>query len=144
MKRVDRRRRTQGFTMIELLLVLVILGVLAVMVVPRFAGRSEQARETAAKSDLARIGVALDSFEIDTGRYPSTADGLDALVRQPSNTNNWRGPYLSGAQAEPRDPWGNPYQYVYPSRRNEGGYDLYSFGPDGQEGTDDDIYPGQN
>ncbi len=144
MKRHERRRPMRGFTMIELLLVLVILGVLAVMVVPRFAGRSEQARVTAAKNDLARLVVALDSFEIDNGRYPDSSEGLAALVRRPNNVTNWTGPYLQNVQSEPKDPWGNPYRYVYPSRRNEGGYDLYSIGPDGQEGTDDDIYPGQD
>jgi len=139
---MKRHSPFSGFTMIELLLVLVILGVLAVMVVPRFAGRSEQARVTAARSDLATISLALDAFEIDTGRYPTRDEGLEALILQPSNALNWSGPYLKGDQV-PRDPWGNPYQYIFPSTRVSGGYDLYSFGPDGQQGGGDDIYPGQ-
>jgi general secretion pathway protein G len=126
-----------GFTLIELLLVLVILGVLAVVVVPRFTGRSEQARMTAARTDIASLEVALDAFEVDNGRFPTTEEGLAALVQQPSGLQNWQGPYIR--RGVPKDPWGNPYIYRFPGQHNRNGFDLYSMGPDGREGGGDDI-----
>lgn len=136
---MNRRRNTNrsAFTLIELLLVLVILGVLAAMVVPKFTNRSQQARETAAKTNLSTISTALDAFEIDNGRYPTTDEQLGALLTSPANLESWRGPYLKGGL--PKDPWGNTYGYRQPGQRNASGYDLFSFGPDGREGTDDDI-----
>jgi general secretion pathway protein G len=130
-----RPSRVAGFSLIELLLVLVILGVLAALVVPRFSGRSQQARETAAKADISNIVTAINAFEIDTGRLPSTEEGLAALLQAPSGINGWRGPYLN--RGLPRDPWGNNYEYRYPGQRNAGSFDLFSFGPDGREGGDD-------
>lgn len=127
--------RRRAFTLVELLLVLVILAVLAAVVVPKFTGRSEQARVTAAKTDIHQIETALDAFEVDTGRYPSSDEGLGALVESPSNVKNWHG-YLKRI---PQDPWGNPYTYRYPGSHNGTGFDLYSFGPDGREGGSDDI-----
>jgi general secretion pathway protein G len=130
-----RMRKThmvaRGFTLVELLLVLVILAVLAMVVVPKFTGRSEQARQTAARSDVTNIATALDSFEVDCGRYPAS---LDELMRQPANAQNWHGPYLNKL---PIDPWGNPYVYRYPGTRSPVGYDLFSMGQDGREGNDD-------
>jgi general secretion pathway protein G len=138
-RRAARRRLDArgGFTLIELLLVLVILGTLAAVVVPKFARRSEQARVTAARTDISNLGVALDSYEIDNGRYPTTQQGLDALVNQPSGADDWNGAYIQ--RGVPNDPWGNPYVYRCPGQHNTDGYDLYSYGPDGQAGTDDDI-----
>ena len=130
-------RRQRGFTLIELLLVLVILGILAAIVVPKFSGRTEQARETAARSQLATFGTALDAYEVDIGRYPQGKNGLQSLVEQPRENNNWRGPYLKGVV--PNDPWGNPYIYECPGRHNQSSYDVMSMGPDGREGGDDDI-----
>lgn len=126
-----------GFTLIELLLVLVILTVLAAVVVPKFTRRSEQARITAARTDIANLEVALDAFEIDTGRFPDNQEALGALVEEPSDLQDWRGPYIK--RGVPKDPWGNLYVYKYPGDHNEDGYDLYSFGPDGQSGSEDDI-----
>ncbi|HNU99475.1 MAG: type II secretion system major pseudopilin GspG [Verrucomicrobia bacterium] len=127
----------RAFTLIELLLVLVILGILAAIVVPKFSGRTEQARETAARSQLATFGTALDAFEVDNGYYPKGRDGLQDLVVQPRDAKNWRGPYLKSDV--PLDPWGNAYIYECPGRYNPSGYDLMSMGPDGREGGDDDI-----
>ncbi len=133
----NNRRRVlrRGFTLMELLLVLVILGVLAALVIPKFTGRSEQARETAAKADIASIKLAINTFEIDNGRYPTTDEGLGALITKPANVSGWRQPYLDGGM--PKDPWGNEYQYRYPGQRNAQGFDLWSFGPDGRESEDD-------
>lgn len=138
---MDRPKRKQGFTLIELLLVLVILASLAAIVVPKFASRSEQAKVTQAVSQLASFETALDTFELDLGRYPNDTEGLEALVRKPSGLDKWKQPYLK-RQDIPKDPWGSDYQYRYPGQDNEYGYDLYCFGPDGKQGGDDDIYPG--
>jgi len=120
-----------------MLLVLVILGVLAAIVVPKFAGRSEQARITAAGTQIANFETALDAFEVDNGYYPKGGDGLQELVEQPSNAKNWRGPYLR--HGIPLDPWENAYIYDYPGKHRDKGYDLMSMGPDGRVGGDDDI-----
>jgi general secretion pathway protein G len=127
----------RAFTLIELLLVLVILGVLAAIVVPKFSGRTEQARITAAQSQITTFGTALDAFEIDNGYYPKGRDGLQDLVQQPRDAQNWRGPYLRGDI--PLDPWGKPYFYESPGRYNPSSYDIMSMGPDGREGGGDDI-----
>ncbi len=132
-----RRNLERGFTLIELLLVLVILATLAAVVVPKFTKRSEQARITAARTDIANLEVALDAFEIDTGRYPTTEEGLGALLEQPTDVREWHGPYIK--RGVPSDPWGNLYVYRAPGQHNTSGYDLHSFGPDGQDGGGDDI-----
>lgn len=139
-----RRMRARGrlsweraFTLIELLLVLVILTVLAAVVVPKFVGRSKQARVTAARTAISNLGLELDTFEVDTGRYPTTEEGLQALVQQPGDLMQWHGPYHE--RGVPKDPWDNPFIYKCPGDHNTAGYDLYSFGPNGQEGGDDDI-----
>jgi len=140
--RTGRKARTArsgapGFTLIELLLVLVILTVLAAVVVPKFTKRSEQARITAARTDIASLEVALDAFEIDTGRYPTSSEGMEALLENPADLKGWTGPYIK--RGVPKDPWGSKYVYVCPGDHNTSGYDLHSYGPDGQDGTDDDI-----
>lgn len=125
----------RAFSLIELLLVLVILAVLAAIVVPKFTGRGQQARETAAKANISILSNALAQFEIDTGRYPTNDEGLEALVRQPSGADGWRGPYIE--RGVPKDPWNNDFVYRQPGQRNPTGYDLYSLGADGREGNDD-------
>ena len=136
-KKRNLRTRQGAFTLVEMLLVLVILAALAAVVVPKFAGRSQQAKETAARSQIANIEIALDMFETDNGYYPSGSDGLEELVEQPSNATSWQGPYLK--KGVPLDPWGNGYVYEYPGKQNNGGYDILSMGPDGRVGGTDDI-----
>ena len=123
----------RAFTLVEILLVMTIIAILAAIVIPKMVGRSEQARSTAAHADIASIKTALDAFEVDNGFYPKS---IQDLVTVPSNAKNWHGPYL---EKVPQDPWGNPYIYYYPGKHNSSGYDLVSVGPDGKEGTDDDI-----
>lgn len=135
-KSAGHARHRAGFTLVELLLVLVILGTLAAIVYPRLAGRSEQARITAAKTQIAAFSTALDAFEVDNGYYPKGRNGLEDLITQPRDNQNWKGPYLKDL---PKDPWGNDYIYECPGKYNVNGYDLYSMGPDGREGGDDDI-----
>jgi general secretion pathway protein G len=131
-------RGVSGFTLIELMLVMVILAVMAAIVLPKFTGRSQQAKVTAAKTQIAQLEVALDAFEIDLSRYPTTAEGLKALVEKPaSDASEWQQAYLK--RDIPKDPWGNDYVYRYPGQYNENGYDLYSLGPDRKLGGDDDI-----
>lgn len=131
------RAARSGFTLIELLLVLVILGILAAIVVPKFSGRTEQARETAARTQIATFGTALDSFEVDVGYYPKGRNGLNDLFSQPRDAQNWRGPYIKNEI--PKDPWQNDYVYECPGKNNPSSYDLLSMGPDGRAGTEDDI-----
>ena len=126
-----------GFTLIELLLVLVILGILAAIVVPKFSGRTEQARETAARTQIATFGTALDSFEVDVGYYPRGRNGLNDLFTEPRDAKGWKGPYLKSEP--PKDPWQNDYVYECPGKNNPSSYDLLSMGPDGRAGTEDDI-----
>ncbi|MCY2954371.1 MAG: type II secretion system major pseudopilin GspG [Planctomycetota bacterium] len=132
-----KRLTRQAFTLIELLLVLVILSVLAAVVVPKFTNRSEQARNTTAKTGIAILEGQLDVFETDAGRPPTTEEGLAALVEQPPNVKSWNGPYIK--RGVPKDPWGNDYAYRCPGQHNISGYDLFSMGPDGREGGNDDI-----
>lgn len=129
--------RQAGFTLVELLLVLVILATLAAIVIPKFSGRTEQAKVTAAQTQISTLGTALDSYEVDVGSYPSSSEGLNALMVKPGNVTGWRGPYMK--QEIPPDPWGNEYIYEYPDKHNDGRYDLMSMGPDGRAGNDDDI-----
>ncbi|MCM8796058.1 MAG: type II secretion system major pseudopilin GspG [Candidatus Omnitrophica bacterium] len=128
--------KNQGFTLIELMLVVIIIGALVAMVMPRLTGRGEQARISAAKADLqANIATALKLYELDNGNFPSTEEGLNALLNKPASAANWNGPYL---EKKPIDPWGREYKYKSPGEHRPD-YDLYSLGKDGQEGTADDV-----
>jgi general secretion pathway protein G len=125
----------KAFTLIELMLVVIIIGVLSAMVVPRLAGRSEQARIQAAKTDInSSIPMALDLYEMDLGHYPEL---LDYLRTTPgTDAESWRGPYL---KKKPLDPWGKVYIYKAPGEHNTDSYDLSSMGSDGKPDTTDDV-----
>jgi len=124
------KRFLKGFTLVELMLVVVIIGVLVGMIMPRLAGRSQEARIAAAQADIfSNISTALDLYELDNGKYPQS---LDELLKKTEG----KGPYL---KRRPVDPWRRPYKYKSPGTHNTEDYDLYSLGPDGQEGNSDDI-----
>jgi general secretion pathway protein G len=128
-------RYFKGFTLIELMLVVVIIGALVAMVMPRLTGRGEQARVAAAAADIyANIATGLKLYELDNGNFPSTSEGLNALLTKPSSAKNWNGPYL---EKKPIDPWGKEYEYKSPGDHRKSDYDLYSLGKDGVESADD-------
>jgi len=128
-------RRRRGFTLIEIMVVIAILGILAALIVPRIVGRTDDARIAAAKTDIATIMQALKLYRLDNGRYPSTEQGLRALIEKPSSEPlplNWKqGGYLE-RNSVPKDPWGKEYQYLNPGQRGE--IDVFSLGADGQAG----------
>lgn len=129
----------RGFTLIELLVVLVILGLLAGLVGPQVLRYTGSAKSDTAKLQIEELGAGLDLFHLEVGRYPTTEEGLKALVEQPAGITTWNGPYLKKKRI-PLDPWGNDYRYQYPGE--QGVYDLYSYGNDnseGGEGNDADI-----
>jgi general secretion pathway protein G len=133
-RRPFQKQTRNAFTLIELLLVLVILAVLAAVVVPRFSSRRKQANETAAKTQISAFETSLNQFEIDCGRFPTTDEGLDALVTNKANLDGWN-QYMKKV---PADPWGKPYIYRSPGTKNQD-FDVLSGGEDGREGTEDDI-----
>ncbi len=130
-----------GFTLIEILVVIVVIAILATLVAPNVLQHVGTARETTARSQIEMFGAALDAYRLHTGRYPTTSEGLRALwERPPGAPASWRGPYLR--RAVPLDPWGNAYEYVSPGEVNREGYDLRALGADGRrggEGEDADI-----
>ena len=127
----DDRNRERGFSLIELIIVLVILGLLAGIVGPRVYDKLAKGKEQIAKIQIKELESALQLFSFDVGRYPNSNEGLDSLLRNPGNLEAWKGPYLQKAEL-PKDPWGKPYAYRSPGQHGE--YDLFSFGPDGVEG----------
>ena len=127
----SRRRAEAGFTLIELLVVLVILVLLAGLVAPRVIGYLGSSRTKAAKVQVQSLATALELFKVDTGRYPSTGEGLKALVEAPPGAGAWNGPYLTKKDA-PSDPWGRPYAYRSPGEH--GAFDILSLGADNQRG----------
>ncbi|HUB87035.1 MAG TPA: type II secretion system major pseudopilin GspG [Verrucomicrobiae bacterium] len=133
---VPTNKFRRAFTLVEIMLVVIIIGILAALVIPKIAGKSEQARETAAHADIyGGIKTTLDSYEEDNGFYPKS---LQDLITKPANAPNWHGPYLD-PPVLPVDPWGHPYIYVCPGKHNPTTYDLYSLGPSGKDGNDDNI-----
>src|SRR2546427_7604182 len=121
--------RQRAFTLVELLLVLVILGILAAIVIPKFSGRTKQAQIAATQTQIANFKTAINAFEVDTGSYPKSL--LDLIV-QPRDVQNWHGPYLQ-SDTVPKDPWQHDYIYKFPGSHNPSSYDLNSMGPPGED-----------
>jgi general secretion pathway protein G len=133
-----RKRRDRGFTLIEMLIVMVILGLLAALVGPRMFGKVGKSKQKAAKAQISLFETALDTYRLDTSRYPTTDQGLQALRVKPTGVERWDGPYLP--KDVPLDPWGHPYQYRSPGEH--GDCDIISLGADGAdggEGEDGDV-----
>jgi general secretion pathway protein G len=136
-------RRENGFTLIEIMVVLVIIAIMTALIAPQIMGRVDEARVTAARQDIRTLETALDFYQMDNFRYPTTDQGLEVLVKKPDDPSvkNWRaGGYLRAASV-PKDPWGNEYKYLFPGSKG-GAYDLYTLGADGEiggEGADADI-----
>jgi len=129
-----RQRRQAGFTLIEIMVVMVIIGLLMALVGPNLIGRSEKAKVQAAQMQIERLGTVLDTFRLDVGRYPTSQEGLQVLVQRPMGVDRWDGPYLN--KGVPKDPWDRPYIYRSPGEAGRP-YDLYSLGADGAPGGTD-------
>jgi general secretion pathway protein G len=128
-------QKMKGFTLLELLVVMVIIGLLVGIVGPKYFSQLDQSKIKTARAQIDAFGKALDHYRLDNGRYPTTEEGLEALRTKPQSASRWRGPYLD--KALPVDPWDKTYQYKSPGERGE--YDLYSFGSDGQPGGNDNA-----
>ncbi|MEK7306983.1 MAG: type II secretion system major pseudopilin GspG [Nitrospirota bacterium] len=126
--------KEKGFTLVEILVVMVIIGLLAALVAPRFIRQEEKAKIKVAKAQIELLGTALDTFRLDAGRYPTDDEGLGALRNKPGGLDRWDGPYLK--KEVPLDPWGRPY--IYKSPGEHGPYDLTSYGADGASGGEGD------
>lgn len=131
---MNKIRKAAGFTLMELLLVLVIIGLLAALVGPTLYQRIKPAKESAARAQIENFATALDSFYIDLGRYPTTQEGLKVLRTKPEGAERWSGPYLK--KEIPADPWGGQYVYRAPGRN--GGYEIVSYGADNREGGENE------
>ena len=134
-----KRIRRKAFTLLEVLMVIVILGILAALIVPSFLGTQRGAEINATRAQVKGLDNDIERFRLDCGRYPSEQEGMAALVTKPDDeelADKWHGPYLKDPA---KDAWGTPLGYRSPGQYNETSYDLWSFGPDKQEGTDDDI-----
>ncbi len=140
--RKSTRARHTGFTLMEVLLVLAILGVIMAMVLPNLMGKQKQANIDATRLSIHGIEQSLKMYALDhDGEFPTTAEGLNVLITANGADKKWKGPYLDNSSAVPTDPWGNPLQYQYPGTHNTAGTkpDIWSYGPDKQDHTDDDI-----
>ena len=127
-------RKQAGFTLIEIMVVIVILGLMATLVVQSLDGRTEQAAQTAVRNDISTLEGAIKFYKLDNFNYPSQSQGLQALLSNPGGLKNWRGPYIERNRL-PQDPWGNDYRYRYPSTKGQK-FDVFSYGADNTEGGD--------
>ncbi len=135
----NARHGERGFTLLELLVVVAILGLLIGLVAPAVLRQLASAKEKIAHQSIERLATVLDMYKLDVGGYPTTDQGLQALITRPQGEANWSGPYLKGDKL-PQDPWGHPFGYRSPSQRPGHEYDLYSLGPTGQPGDPGVIY----
>ncbi len=133
-KRKGTLSNNGGFTLIEIIVVVIIMGLLAALVVPKFFGKVEQAKVKSTYAQIELLGSALDMYRLDAGKYPTSNEGLKALRERPASATEWTGPYLK--KELPNDAWGNPFSYTSPGKH--GDYDLVSFGADGTEGGDNE------
>jgi general secretion pathway protein G len=141
--RTRRRARELGMTLIEILVVLTLIGIIMGIVGSNFIGKGEQAKVKAAKIEIEQISQTLDLYKLEIGHYPSSQEGLQALITAPAGATNWNGPYWK-KNSLPKDPWGNEYKYIAPG--SKGPYDIVSLGADGKEGgegNDKDISSAQ-
>ena len=132
---LKKRNAIQGFTLLELMIVLVIIGLLAGIIGPNLFKNLEKSEGTAAKAQVDSFVKAIDQYRIDNGDFPNNSEGLQALIAAPSNATRWKGPYIKKI---PVDPWGMPYQYQYPGEHNPQEYDVFSFGKDKTAGGEKD------
>jgi len=139
MNRTINAARQAGMTLIEILVVLVLIGIVMGVLGGNFIGKGEKAKGDAAKIEIGQIGQTLDLYKLEIGRYPSTQEGLQALITAPAGVDKWNGPYWKN-KTIPKDPWGNEYKYTSPGQH--GAFDILSLGADGKEGgegADKDI-----
>lgn len=136
MKILSTRKKSGAFTLIEIMVVVIILGILAATIIPQFVGTTQEAKVSTAKSNIAELESALERYYVHMDRYPTTEEGLKALTdAPPGGDSKWRGPYIKLLRP---DPWGHPYQYKNPGTHKSSGFDLYSFGADGVDGGEGD------
>jgi general secretion pathway protein G len=135
-KKMNSVRSHRGFSLLELLVVLLLLGAFAGIFAPKIFGQAEKAKQKAAKLEIDQIGQGLDLYKLEIGRYPTTQEGLQSLMTAPAGVSNWNGPYLK-RNTVPKDPWSNEYKYVSPGDQSRP-YDIISYGSDGKEGGDGD------
>jgi general secretion pathway protein G len=135
MKQRIARSRARGMTLIEILVVLVLLGIVMTIVAGNFIGQGEKAKAKAAQLEISQIASTLDLYKLEVGKYPTTQEGLQALVTAPAGVSNWNGPYWKKPTL-PKDPWGNEYKYTSPGAKTP--YEIVSYGADGKEGGDGD------
>lgn len=143
------RMKQRGFTLVELIIVMAIIGILAGVVLVNVGPQRSKANRTRALADISQMDSALEIYHADNGIYPTTQQGLAALIAQPSTPpapRNWQGPYLKNRSSVPKDPWGNEYFYQSPGQKNTNSFDILSYGADGRAGgagNDVDVLPGE-
>jgi general secretion pathway protein G len=136
--KMTMKRSRGGFTLIEIMLVVVIIGILMTIAVVKFSGHTQEAQINAARADIKAFGTALALYEMHNGSFPTSDQGLQALISAPANAHNWRGPYMESPRIK-TDPWGTPYLYKYPGDKMPHSFDLSSAGPNKVHGDADDI-----